>query len=107
MPTVHKVRMPKRSPAAGLTAPNQGRENPNRDVYGSARWKRTSKQHLERNPLCVHCQAKSKATPATITDHIKPINQGGEAFDSANHQSLCLKCHQKKSAKERHQAKAQ
>ncbi|NEU68332.1 HNH endonuclease [Spirosoma agri] len=106
MPTVFKVKRPS-SRGIVPAAANQGRENPNREIYGSSRWKRTSKNHLRAHPFCVHCEAAGKLTVATITDHIRSINQGGEPWDPENYNSLCLKCHQTKSAKERHQAKAQ
>jgi 5-methylcytosine-specific restriction protein A len=41
-----------------------------------------------------------RLTEAKEVDHIKPISEGGEAFDIGNLQSLCVSCHAKKSAKE-------
>jgi 5-methylcytosine-specific restriction protein A len=103
MPTVHKVKFPKAGVQAN--APNQGRTEANREIYGSSRWKKTSKDHLRKHPFCIRCAAIGKQTLATVTDHIVPINQNGEPWNSDNHQGLCLKCHQKKSARERHLAK--
>lgn len=102
MPSIKKVTIPRSKPPAGYVAPNQGRSQANRDIYNSQRWRTTSKQHLRDNPLCVHCEKEGKVIAATITDHIAPINQGGSPWDADNRQSLCLKHHQKKSAKERH-----
>jgi len=33
-------------------------------------------------------------------DHIVPIRQGGERYDVANGQTLCLACHSRKTAHE-------
>ena len=88
-----------------VTAPtNQGRMNPNRKIYGSQRWRVISLRYLANNPLCVHCKEQGKLVEATQTDHITPINQGGDPWDEGNYQALCRRCHDKKSAKERHQS---
>ncbi|MBO5821073.1 MAG: HNH endonuclease [Alistipes sp.] len=46
-----------------------------------------------------------KITPATIVDHITPINSGGARFDFTNLQGLCDTCHNKKSGREAHKKK--
>lgn len=47
--------------------------------------------HLGREPLCRLCQR-----PATVSDHIKPIRDGGDPWSLANRQALCRKCHNEK-----------
>ena len=51
--------------------------------------------HKRCNPLCVVCGA-----PVEVTDHIVPINQGGQVYALDNLQSLCHPCHNSKSGKE-------
>lgn len=72
----------------------------NREVYASARWKRMSLAHRNENPLCAHCGA-----PGDVTDHIKPIRFGGEAWSKKNFQTLCNSCHTKKTNQERNTLK--
>tara|TARA_R110000868_G_scaffold139805_2_gene354927 strand:+ start:10814 stop:11119 length:306 start_codon:yes stop_codon:yes gene_type:complete len=81
------------------------RENKNYSFYNSRLWRETSKLNLEINPLCVRCLERGEYTPADVTDHIKPINQGGDKMDDNNHQSLCHKCHNTKSATEKSKIK--
>lgn len=69
--------------------------------YQTSRWRNDRKAHLTANPLCVHCQAEGRVEPATVSDHIVPIEQGGDPWDWANRQGLCASHHNKKSAKER------
>jgi 5-methylcytosine-specific restriction protein A len=38
--------------------------------------------------------------PANVVDHIVPVKQGGERFDRSNLQSLCVPCHNAKTASE-------
>lgn len=59
--------------------------------YKRAPWKKLRLYFLHRNPLCVVCKA-----PATMVDHIVPINQGGAKLDERNLQSMCDTCHARK-----------
>ena len=54
---------------------------------------------FRRNPLCVHCQQAGRVRPATIADHIIPLQEGGTDND-ANLQGLCAECHRIKTAEE-------
>ncbi len=38
---------------------------------------------------------------ASVVDHVVPIKDGGERFDAANLQALCVSCHNRKTATER------
>lgn len=50
--------------------------------------------HLARHPLCAECQAA-----ATIVDHVTPHRGDPNLFwDAANWQSLCKRCHDRKTA---------
>lgn len=57
------------------------------------------------NPLCVRCLEQSKLITAKVTDHIIPAIQNGILdmilfWDRSNHQSLCIPCHNSKTATE-------
>lgn len=56
-----------------------------------ARWTRLRRMHLAAEPTCRMC---GKA--AALVDHITPILDGGAVLDEDNLQSLCVKCHAKK-----------
>jgi 5-methylcytosine-specific restriction protein A len=38
--------------------------------------------------------------PAKVVDHIVPVKEGGERFERVNLQSLCVPCHNAKTASE-------
>jgi 5-methylcytosine-specific restriction protein A len=67
--------------------------SPNKRGYGS-RWKRLRLMMLRRFPICRRCpQASSEV------DHIVPLSKGGtDAMD--NLQTLCHKCHSRKTVVE-------
>lgn len=79
-----------------------GRAKSDATFYNSPIWRRVSAQHRAKHPMCAHCALSGKLTPATETDHVRPIRLGGASLDQANLQSLCTSCHAKKSAKEKH-----
>ena len=60
------------------------------------KWQQYSKQFLKQYPLCAVCGA-----PATVTDHIVPHKGDRDLFwDRFNHQPLCKRCHDRKTATE-------
>ncbi len=66
-----------------------------------ARWRRYREMYLRQHPLCVECQKEGRLTPATVVDHIVPHKGDRRLFwDPENHQALCKRCHDKKTAKE-------
>ena len=69
--------------------------------YGS-RWRRERKQWLFKNPFCVMCiKEKRGKVLANEVDHIKPHKGNQELFwNKGNWQSLCKKCHSRKTVKE-------
>jgi 5-methylcytosine-specific restriction protein A len=82
--------------------------------YDSTAWRKTSRAFRSAFPLCQceRCSRSSAPFSADHVDHIKPINPE-DAFDTKNGlfgeplhwenlQSMNLKCHARKSAKERH-----
>lgn len=60
--------------------------------YLSRGWRDYRRQFLLMNPYCVVCGQE-----ATVVDHIVPFQQGGNVWDSKNHQALCKSCSGKKS----------
>ncbi|KAB2953733.1 HNH endonuclease [Heliorestis acidaminivorans] len=65
------------------------------------RWHKKSKAFLRAHPLCAHCLQAGRVTEATEVDHIIPHNGDIKLFwDQNNWQSLCKKCHSKKTAQE-------
>ena len=56
---------------------------------------------LLREPFCRECAKLGIRTWATVVDHVEPHRGDWAKFiDSANHQSLCKRHHDKKTAKE-------
>ena len=54
---------------------------------------------LRGEPLCRHCKAMGRLTPASEVDHEIPLGQGG-TYDDSNAQPLCKSCHQIKTKAE-------
>ena len=94
----------KTPPAPWITkAPKQWNRKKPAFNYQGRKWRNISKQFRINNPLCAQCQKEGRTTPSQVTDHIKPISQGGDAWDANNYQALCIECHNKKSRTEHHQ----
>ena len=56
---------------------------------------------LLREPFCRECAKRGDRIWATVVDHIKPHRGSWPLFiDPANHQSLCKRCHDRKTALE-------
>jgi len=80
------------------------RITPNTDFYNSRAWRKVSRLFLQSNPFCQCSSCKNQTIPlqSNLTDHIKPINQGGDLWDESNFQAMNSRCHNRKSAKESH-----
>ena len=63
----------------------------NRADLQTARWRRLRRKILVRDGW--ECQACGKLLGMAQVDHIKPVFQGGAAFDPENLQVLCVSCH--------------
>lgn len=88
----HRSRIPK--------APMR-RVTPKVSWYNTARWKRLRKRQLSKEPLCGCCKSVGITESATIADHIDPHKGDYEKFfDPDNLQSLCVSCHNSKTAKQ-------
>lgn len=67
--------------------------------YGTA-WQRLRAEILARDKgLCQMCLADGRAVVARDVDHIVPKHRGG-SDEAGNLQSLCVPCHQAKTARE-------
>ncbi|MFR9500662.1 MAG: HNH endonuclease signature motif containing protein [Rikenellaceae bacterium] len=102
MPT--KPKSPRR-PWMPERKPQEGRYNSNSKFYHSPAWRKLRAMQMERQPLCEECLRNGIVRDANVADHITPINQGGEALDINNLQSLCHSCHNRKSGQEKHTTK--
>lgn len=72
------------------------RDDNSKTFYNSTAWRKLSSLQLKKEPICAACLQAGRITPATISDHIKPIREGGARLDINNLQSLCRACHNKK-----------
>jgi 5-methylcytosine-specific restriction protein A len=65
-------------------------------LYNNRKWKARSKRFRYKHPDCKECGG-----PAEVVDHVVPHRGDLELFwDMSNWQSLCKKCHGKKSDSE-------
>ncbi|MGL5440304.1 MAG: HNH endonuclease [Filifactoraceae bacterium] len=65
-------------------------------IYISVAWKTARKRALSKsNFLCEDCIKKGRVTPAIDVHHIKPLKDGGKAFELSNLKCLCRACHRK------------
>lgn len=56
---------------------------------------------LLREPFCRSCARLGYRVRATVVDHVQPFRGSWALFiDPANHQSLCKRCHDQKTARE-------
>jgi len=100
MPTLKRVSRP--SVGRPTKSPTESRGgNADTQFYRQARWGKLRTSILSAEPLCRHCKAKGDLTAATEVDHIVPVKQGGEIYDTDNLQPLCGKCHARKSTKDK------
>lgn len=70
------------------------KNNKDKRMYDSARWRKARSRHLSEHPLCEFCARQGYDTPATVVDHIKEHKGDYNLFwDAGNWQSLCARCH--------------
>lgn len=68
---------------------NKGYSGSKDPFYQTKEWKQDRLLHLMNNPLCIICQTEGRTREATVSDHIIPINQGGDKWNWNNRQPLC------------------
>lgn len=70
-------------------------------LYNTKQWANYRKLYIKENPLCVECLKNDRYNPSAVVDHIRPHKGNVNMFwDRNNHQALCKKCHDKKTARE-------
>ena len=70
-------------------------------LYNSRKWRAYSQAFRAANPLCCRCREAGRFIPTQVCDHIVSHRGDlGKFWDTANHQPLCKRCHDLKSAKE-------
>lgn len=76
------------------------RESAYKRGYNS-KWRTARNRFLKLTPLCTRCQIQGDLVKATVVDHINPHRGNQHLFwDESNWQSLCKKCHDKKTMTE-------
>ena len=86
-------------------ANRSNRTEDNSKFYKSRAWQKIGLRHRMEEPLCRQCKKMGIDTPGQLTDHIKPISEGGSKTDRNNLQTLCNTCHNRKSGSEGHKDK--
>ena len=71
------------------------RERIDATLYHAMDWRYYSREFRKNNPTCAICKARTNCV-----DHTIPVRIGGSFWDVRNHQSLCNKCHGRKSSNE-------
>ena len=67
------------------------------------RWRQLSARWLRKHPTCAPCARVQLTTAATQVDHVEPLTDApGRVYDPTNLQSVCDRCHARKSAQERY-----
>ena len=79
---------------------NDRKSKRERAFYWSKPWRATRLAYLKDNPVCEHHRMQGYVRAASEVDHIIPIAEGGEAFESINLQALCKSCHSRKTLEE-------
>ncbi|MGV0964289.1 MAG: HNH endonuclease [Polynucleobacter sp.] len=77
----------------------QRRTKQTEPFYVSPEWRRYRKWWLMHHPLCVSC-----GRPGQMVDHITAIRDGGAKLSQGNTQTLCHRCHGKKTGGDRREA---
>jgi 5-methylcytosine-specific restriction endonuclease McrA len=81
---------------------DRARPNATDRGYASKRWRKFRAVQLLLEPLCRMCQTEGRITAADCVDHIRPVRGPDDVrfLDYAAVQSLCNRCHSKKTARE-------
>ena len=72
----------------------------NQDFYNSKEWRDLRAWFVKKHPLCVTCRENGIAKLVQIVDHIVEIKDGGSLLCVTNLMSMCIGCHNTKSAHE-------
>ncbi|MCP4568354.1 MAG: HNH endonuclease [FCB group bacterium] len=84
----------------GKPKQERGKSASYQNLY-SYKWRKYSERRLIQYPICVHCHEAGHIRKAEVTDHIQPHKGSRHLFwKYKNHQSLCKRCHDKKTSTE-------
>ena len=75
-------------------------QHDNSNFYHSKQWRALRNWYIKQHPLCEQCNRDNKVGAGECVDHIRPISNGGNKVCPSNLQTLCNRCHAKKSAAE-------
>jgi len=96
--------MPHRIPTRRRPRPHDPRPSAHHRCYTRA-WEKASRAYRRAHPLCAECARQGISTAAALVDHIIPHKGDPVLFwDQDNWQSLCINCHNAKTARENHAA---
>lgn len=103
MPVLKSKTKPRWTAKEKAAKPHQGRKERSK-LYDSTKWRSLRDSILLRdNYLCKSCHSPvGERKGDYAVDHIKAVNKGGAFFEVANLQTLCKRCHERKSQGERH-----
>ena len=94
----HNARCEKHEKPKWFAQPSVERKE-RQSMYKRKSWQAMRKIQLNSHPLCIECERKGKSTLANVVDHVIPHRGDEKIFnDLFNLQSLCKKCHDKKTA---------
>lgn len=68
-------------------------------------WDALSLAYRAKHPECEHCLLQGRNSLAAMVDHVYPVSFGFGVFRKKGYQSLCLKCHSRKTKLEMQFAK--
>ena len=73
-----------------------------KSFYDSKEWKGIRNRQLNKQPLCEKCLSVGRVVRGAVVDHVIPWKgDRALAVDPDNLQTLCIECHNAKSATER------
>lgn len=73
-------------------------------MYSLPIWEILRSDQLIREPFCRECAARGETVRATVVDHVTPHRGNMRLFrDPGNLQSLCKRCHDRKTLAEQRQ----
>lgn len=97
MPKAAATHYPHKRHVTQYKPPEPSRQKRRALATNSAAWRKIRAYQLMIEPFCRICAARGRDTAASVVDH---INGDATNDDPSNHQSLCSKCHNVKTAKE-------
>jgi 5-methylcytosine-specific restriction enzyme A len=78
------------------------KNRPGDPFYSSTAWIRLRDWKRSDRPLCEECEASGVVEPMAHVDHVLPRRERPDLeLDASNLRSLCARCHNRKTAKER------